>query len=109
MDNNDDMKEELIDLKVCHTMKILFESESLETFWCCAHKSFSSLAKRALQVLTPFSTTWLCESVFLSLLYIKSKYRNSINPENDLRVALTKKEPRFEMLLQNRKQQESRS
>jgi len=40
-------------------------------------------------ILVPFATTYLCESGFSSLLYLKNKYRNRLNPSKDLRVALS--------------------
>jgi len=34
---------------------------------------------KALSILVPFATTYLCESGFSSLLYLKNKYRNHLN------------------------------
>ena len=88
-------------------MKLSYASTSLENFWCKTQIDFRGLAKRALNVLVPFSTTWLCESGFSSLLYMKNKDRNLLNPENELRISLTHKEPRFEKLIEKRKEQKS--
>ncbi|XP_051784720.1 protein ZBED8-like [Erpetoichthys calabaricus] len=86
MRDEDEDKEHLIEMQACQAMKLLYESSSLETFCCNVQTGYSTLAKRALKVLVPFATTWLCELGFSSLLYIKNKYRNALNPENDLRI-----------------------
>jgi len=41
-----------------------------------------------LSIRVPFATTELCESGFSSLLRLKNKCCNDLNPSNDLRVAL---------------------
>ncbi len=53
------------------------------------NKHFPSLPKLALNKLLSFSTTWLYELGFSVLLYLKNKYQIKINPQNDLRIALT--------------------
>ena len=58
--------------------------------------------------LLPFCTTYLCESTFSTLTYIKSKYRSTlINVENLLRSALTQTEPRFNYLCKNKQSHSS--
>ena len=56
------------------------------------------LGSEAEKVLLPFATTYLCESGFASLAAIKTKIRNRLQPEHDLRVALSTVEPRIEQL-----------
>ena len=77
-------------------MKLLYESCSLETFWCSLQTEYPTLAKRALQVLVSFAITWLCELGFSFLLYLKNKYRNILDPKNYLCIAFFHKVPRFE-------------
>ena len=107
MDDSDDDKEHLIEMQACQATKLLYESSSLEKFWCSVQTGYPTLSKRALKTLVPFATTWLCESGFSSLLYIKNKYRNAMNPENDLRISLTNKEPRFEEIIAEKRQEKS--
>lgn len=108
MEDDDNDKECLIELQSCQAMKLIYESSSLESFWCSALNSFSSLAKRALKIFIPFVTTWLCESGFSSLLYIKNKYRNTLDPENDLRICLSQKKPRYDVIIDAKRQQKSK-
>ncbi|CAK9806269.1 SCAN domain-containing protein 3 [Anthophora plagiata] len=49
---------------------------------------YPALANKALQHLIQFCTTYLCEQAFSVLLYVKSKYRNKLNVEADLRIKL---------------------
>ena len=67
--------------------------------------SFLILAERALNVVVPFVTTYLCESGFSALLHIKSKARNRLNPGNDMRLALSKTVLRFNEIIEKRQQQ----
>uniref|UniRef100_A0A8C4TCW7 Uncharacterized protein n=1 Tax=Erpetoichthys calabaricus TaxID=27687 RepID=A0A8C4TCW7_ERPCA len=92
MRDEDEDKAHLIEMQACQAMKLLYESSSLKTFWCSVQTRYSTLAKRALK-------SFESESGFSSLLYIKNKYRNALNPENDLRISLTHKEPRFEEII----------
>ena len=44
----------------------------------------------------PFSTRYLCEQGFSALAGVKTKARNRLSPDNDMRVALSKIEPCIE-------------
>ena len=81
------------------------ESKTLEEYWRSAMDMYPQLRKKALGVLIPFATTYLCESGFSSLLSIKTKSRNRLNPQADLRVAISKKVPRFDKII-NKKQEQ---
>ena len=105
MGDEDEGKEHLIEMQASQSIKLLYESSSLETFWCSVQTKYPALAKRALQVLVTFATTWLCESEFSSLIYIKNKYRNALDPENDLRIVLSHKVPRFEHIIAKHRQE----
>jgi len=67
-------------------------------FWISVRKEYQELSNIAVKVLIGFSTTYLCERGFSSLTYLKSKYRNKLNVEDDLRLYLTKLEPNIEEL-----------
>ena len=79
----------------------------LATFWCAQLEMFPQLAESALNILVPFATTYLCESGFSTLVSIKTKPRNRLDPEDDMRVAITKKEPRFKLIIEKMQQQKS--
>ena len=73
--------------------------------------NYPQLAYNALQVvlLLPFSSTYLCESAFSTLVIIKSKSRNKLsNVEADLRCALTNTiKPRIKQLVASKQKQKS--
>ena len=50
---------------------------------------FPELAAKAMRCLLPFPTTYLCESVFSTLAYLKNTYRARLEPENDMRLSLS--------------------
>ena len=74
--DNESYKEDLIDLKESRNMKTEFESMVLDNFWSIQLETYPKLAEKALAVLLPSSTTYLCEAGFSSLVYLKNKYRN---------------------------------
>ena len=57
-----------------------------------------------MKVLLPFVTTYLCEQGFSALTVIKTKARNRLEPDHDMRIALSKIEPRIEDII-NKKMQ----
>ena len=51
------------------------------------------MSLKAAEALLPFPTTYFCESVFSVLTLMKKDKRNRLNPEDDIRVALSSIEP----------------
>lgn len=107
MSDDEELKEDLIDLRTNRTLEMQFESKTLEEFWCAALDMFPRLGGKALRVLIPFATTYLCECGFSSLLSIKTKSRNRLNPQADLRIAVSKKVPRFDKIVNEKQEQRS--
>lgn len=105
MNDDDLLKENLIEIQSNARIEMEFEKLQLEQFWCKQLELYPQLAKAALETLLPFSTTYLCEIGFSSLLNIKTKARNRLNASADLRVALSKKVPRFTRIIMNKQQQ----
>lgn len=105
--DDDPSQDELLMLQAALTEKQRFQSLQLESFWCSQMKSYPSLAERAIKILIPFVSTYLCEAGFSTLLHIKTKQRNRLDPERDMRVALSQKHPRLEKLLKSKQQQKS--
>ena len=60
-------------------------------------KEYKELSNTAVKFLVGFSTSNLYEKGFSSLTYLKSKSRNKLNIEDDLRLFLTNLEPNFEL------------
>ncbi|KAF2355858.1 hypothetical protein FHG87_013386 [Trinorchestia longiramus] len=67
---------------------------------------YAVTAKKALEILIPFVTTYLCEQSFSRMLDIKTKKRNRLCCEN-MRVVLAKVKPRISELASERQQQKS--
>ena len=78
--------------------KIVFQIQ----FWAnvgSKEPNLSDLCKQATIALLPFSTTCLCASGFSTLAMAKTKYRNQLQPEGDIRCALTTIVPDFDKLV----------
>uniref|UniRef100_A0A7M4E8X6 DUF4371 domain-containing protein n=1 Tax=Crocodylus porosus TaxID=8502 RepID=A0A7M4E8X6_CROPO len=73
-------KDELIDLRTKNLLRLEFNSKSLGEFW-------------SMEALIPFATIYLCKSGFSAL--------------HDMRVALSKTTPQFNVLIQAKQQQPS--
>jgi len=56
------------------------------------------LSAKAMRVLIPFATSYLCEAGFSAVVVIKTKYRSKINVETKIGVAVSSFIPRFEQL-----------
>lgn len=107
MSDDVELKEDLIELRSNRALEMQFESKTSEEYWCSAMVSFQGLCETALAVLIPFATTWLCESGFSTLLSIKTKSRNRLNAQADMRVAISNVVPRFERLISMKQGQKS--
>ena len=72
----------------------------MEFFWCRVGIAYPLLGEYVLRFLIPFSSTYLCESGFSSLLYLKNKYRNKLDVEKQLVISLSKIKPRIQTLIE---------
>jgi hypothetical protein len=57
-----------------------------------------------MEVSIPFATTYLSESGFSTLVTIKTKSRNRLDVQYDMRVALLKTTPQFNVFIQAKQQ-----
>uniref|UniRef100_A0A8D8VGS6 Zinc finger BED domain-containing protein 5 n=1 Tax=Cacopsylla melanoneura TaxID=428564 RepID=A0A8D8VGS6_9HEMI len=97
-------QESFIDLTCDSNMKDLFyNSSTLVEFWMKIQNAYPSLHKRALKALLPFVTTYLCESGFSQMLYLKNKYRNKLNVSDDIRVKISNIQPDIESIVSDKK------
>ena len=94
----DEIQDQYFDLKNDSSARILYHEKSLSQFWCEMYDSYPQVSKLAFQVLLPFATTYLCESGFSALLHMKTKERNRMNVEDDMRLALSSTQPRVSRL-----------
>jgi zinc finger BED domain-containing protein 5/7/8/9 len=71
----DYLQEQTIDLKNDSQAKEDFKNKTVEDFWLCYLSIYPEVSNEAAKLLVQFSSTYLCESAFSALAYIKSKYR----------------------------------
>ena len=95
----DEVQEEFLELKFNSTAKEDFIDMDLETFWVKYLPVYPLISHQALRILTMFGSTYLCETAFSTLVAIKTKYRNRLNVEGDLRCALSSIRPRIQDLV----------
>ena len=109
MPDDDNLKEDLIEMKSCQRFQLLFNKLKLEDFQCAEMKAFPSLAMNAMTVLLPSSTTYFCESGFSTMMYsyIKNKHGYRLQLEDNLWIVWSKTEPSLERILKMKQQQKS--
>jgi hypothetical protein len=103
----EEFQEEFLELINNSSMKDEFRRTAVENFWIFAGTLYPKTSHAALKILIPFSSTYLCESGFSSMLTIKSEKRNRLNVEADLRCALSNASPNISVLVNNKQQQKS--
>ena len=87
--------------------KDVFHTCNLEEFWVKMQHCYPRLGIRALNALVPFSSTYMCECGFSSLLTIKSKAQNRLDVKSDIRCALSTTLPDIEQLVAKKQGQPS--
>ena len=109
MSDNDAVKDDLIDFQTDPRKKATFEKSGMDIqqFWCEQIAANPCIAIKAMNVLVPFTTTYLCEIGFSALLNLKSKWRNRLDVSDDMRVTLSVTVPRFHVLIAQKQQQKS--
>ena len=103
----DDFQDEFLELKADSCARDLFNEKSITEFWPLMCSSYPKVAKKAIQDILPFVSTYLCESGFSTLLQMKTKQRNRLDVENDMRCALSTTFPRIHELSKKKQSQVS--
>lgn len=80
------------------TLRLRFKAQNLSEFWFGVEREYPLIGQRAVCILLPFATSYLCEMGFSAVASLKTKYRSQLNIEHDLRVAVSSLQPRFEKL-----------
>ena len=96
---SDNLQEEFLEMKCNFTAKDDFETMSLNDFWAKYLPVYKNVGSVAIRTLLPFSSTYLCESGFSTLVSMKTKFRNKLECEADLRCALPSTKPRIKLLV----------
>ncbi|XP_066941054.1 protein FAM200C-like [Macrobrachium rosenbergii] len=97
----DDIQEEFLELINNTAAKEELQEQqqfNSSNCWVKMLSAFPKTSKFALKVLIPFSSTYLCKSGFSTLLVIKSKARNRLNAEADMRCALSHTDPHIDLV-----------
>ena len=89
-----------LDMKCNSSAKDDFNRLSLEEFWLKYLAIYHNVSLLALRVIVRFSSTYLCEAAFSTLEFIKNKYRNRMDIENDMRCAISMTPPRIKKLVE---------
>lgn len=92
--------EKLIDLTSDSSLKL--ENQSVAEFWCNLKQEYPELTKKAISVLLPFVSTYLCETGFSSYIFTKTKYRNRLDAESDIRLQLSSIKPDIKEICKNK-------
>ena len=75
LNNNEQLNlhEQYLKLQSSQAAKTKFSSSSLIEFWCSMLQEYPKLAKRALEALVPFPTTYPCEAAMPAVVNIKTR------------------------------------
>uniref|UniRef100_A0A671TQ55 Uncharacterized protein n=1 Tax=Sparus aurata TaxID=8175 RepID=A0A671TQ55_SPAAU len=95
----------LVDIASDGTLRTTFREKGLTDFWLHIQPEHPELADSALKLLMPFPTTYNCEVGFSSLVGLKTKQRNRINVDYDMRLKLSSLEPDIASLMAQKKKQ----
>jgi hypothetical protein len=98
-------KDSLIDLKSDGTSKREFLEKSLTDFWLNVRSEFPTLADIAIKYLMIFAMTYFCKVEFSVLLLVdlKSKKRNWLKVEDDMRLKISVIQPDISQLVSSQK------
>ena len=97
----------LLSSNVTESVKDAFQNMELEEFWTHVRGTYPLLATIALRILVQFSSTYLCETGFSAHVHLKTKPRNKLEVEADLRCALSITIPDIEGLENGKQSQKS--
>ena len=92
-------EEEFCELQCDRTFKIRFTDLSLDKFWISVKEEYPTIHRKAINILLPFSISYMCEQAVSYLTSNKGKDRNRLfSIENEIRVCLSKVRPRIKYL-----------
>uniref|UniRef100_A0A3B4U0T5 HAT C-terminal dimerisation domain-containing protein n=1 Tax=Seriola dumerili TaxID=41447 RepID=A0A3B4U0T5_SERDU len=99
----------LLEVSTDSTLKLQWGKLDLGSFWIAVSKEYPCLALRAVKLLLPFTTTYLCESGFSIVATTKTKARNRLRTtlKATLRVSLSPIPPRLDLIVSQRQAQVS--
>ena len=105
-DDNMAAKIEFLQLREDSSLKTGF-TENKGSFWAGIYKEYSILLKRTLNFFIQFPSTYCCEVRFSAMVFIKTKYRNRLEIDDELRCCVSYTQLRFEGLIAKKQYQPS--
>ncbi|KAK2719602.1 hypothetical protein QYM36_005167 [Artemia franciscana] len=96
---SDKLTENLIELASDRALELKFQNVTVSQFWLEVKGEYKELSEIAMSALLPFGSTYLCEVSFSAMSLIKTKHRNRLSVQNDLIIAVSDIEPRFDNIL----------
>lgn len=100
-------REEHIEISTDFTLKSIFIAGDILNFWLQIYNQYLELSKRAIKILMPFVTTYMCEKSFSLYIATKTKYRNRLDAEDDMRLQITTIIPTFDAIYNEKQAQPS--
>ncbi|XP_051952836.1 zinc finger BED domain-containing protein 5-like [Xyrauchen texanus] len=91
-------EDQFIEMTSDSTLRLRFKAQTPSEFWFGVEREYPLIGQRAVCILLPFATSYLCEMGFSAVASLKTKYRSQLNIEHDLRVAVSSLQPCFEKL-----------
>lgn len=92
-------EEILIDIRNDLVLKGIFKEKELSEFWLTLRQQYPQIVSKAIEALLPFGSSYLCEHGFSALTEMKSKKRERLQiVDEEMRVCLSKTEPRFSLM-----------
>jgi len=76
-------------------------------FWIDIRNEYSEISKRAVKHLMSFVSTYICEKSFSLYAATKTKYRNRLDTEDDIRLQISTIIPDVKMLCDKKQAQPS--
>ncbi|KAF2355624.1 hypothetical protein FHG87_013620 [Trinorchestia longiramus] len=98
-------EEELATISSGRSLKIKYSKVDIDTIWISIQKEFPALAEKGLLVLLQFSTSYLCEVGFSSLINIKNKKERLRSTEKEMRVCLSNIRPNIQEVIRQHQAQ----
>ncbi|MGH0127157.1 UNVERIFIED_CONTAM: hypothetical protein FKN15_055997 [Acipenser sinensis] len=93
--------EQLIEISCDRQLQGTYAQLTLSEFWFSVKNEYPALSTRAMTLLVPFATTYLCEAGFSALVCIKSRYRSTLDVTSEIRCAISTTPPDFDKLCDN--------
>ena len=91
-------QKQLAELSSDRSLRLQFNSMALISVCIRRSCEYPLLSEKAVNVLLPCATTYLCETAFSAVTAMTTKYRSRLNIEHDIRDCLARISPRLDKL-----------